>query len=239
MKNMIQPFGIRCNCYTFLYTDIAMRNYYWAKKSYDTLNKTDYENYLYVLDEIHKYTISTVVFSAMSIEAFFNNYAASCLGDEEFYDNFDKLSVISKFKLIAKFILKEDIDKTQSYYANLKRLIKKRDEYVHNKSKSASSLGCTEEELKELEEIQWGDIQYSEKIPNEGIMWAKEILDNAKLALMAVRDIAQYFDKYDANAHARYMFFGTNIVSIYSPQEKEYKSHIFQLLNIEESKDEV
>ena len=96
-----------------------MRNYYWAKKSYDTLDKTDYENYLYVLDEIHKYTISTVVFSAMSIEAFFNNYAASCLGDEEFYDNFDKLSVISKFKLIAKFILKEDIDKTQSYYLYL------------------------------------------------------------------------------------------------------------------------
>ena len=162
--NSIYPDGGRVNVLYPTYCDIAMRAYYEASLLHEKLKAKHYSGECF--DDrllLEQKIIITIVFSAMSIEAFLNDYAAACLGDTEFYENFDKMSVLSKFKLIAKFILKTDIDKSKSYYSYLKILFSLRDSYVHSKSKEASFKGYTIEEIEErdafFEEmgIKWED----------------------------------------------------------------------------------
>ena len=85
-KKHIYPDGGRQNYNAILYSDIALRNYARAKEqlaevdfSYDS-----YEDDL-PYDLIYEYAIATIIFSAMCIEAYLNDYAAACLGDKEFY----------------------------------------------------------------------------------------------------------------------------------------------------------
>ena len=125
MADAIYPNSFRINYFANTYCEMAMESYYNAKDLYLQIKKDNYVGErIHELVGMEKQVISAVVFSAMCIESFFNDYSAACLGDVEFYDNFDKLSTISKFQLIAQFILKKEIDKSKSYYSRLKLLIK-------------------------------------------------------------------------------------------------------------------
>ena len=71
-----------------------MESYYNATASYKQIKEAEYSwDYYGEYDSMNKSVVSTIVFSAMAIEAFINDYAAACLGDLDFYDNFDKLSL--------------------------------------------------------------------------------------------------------------------------------------------------
>ena len=98
MAENIYPEGARNNMLAGMYSEIAMEAYFHATKYYRVIRENDYSAFVgYELSELNKYIVKTVVFSAMSIESFLNDYAAACLGDSEFYSNFDKLSTIGKF----------------------------------------------------------------------------------------------------------------------------------------------
>ena len=134
---------------------------------------------------------------------FFNNYAAACLGDSEFYDNFDRLSELGKFQLISKFILKKDIDKSRSYYSNLKILVKYRDTFVHNKSRDASCYGTT------LEKINASREYFDQQILKEGppMLDKSEIkkdFEIARISIKALKDIADFFEEADYDCFASF-----------------------------------
>ena len=230
--NSIYPDGGRENVLYTTYCDIAMRAYYNAYLLHEKIKK---ENYSGELSEekslLEEQVVVTVVFSAMCIEAFFNDYAAACLGDSEFYDNFDRLSALSKFKLISKFILKTDIDKSKAYYSYLRSLFSLRDSYVHSKSKEISFKGFTEEELEARERF----------LDEHGIKFEIPLLDKEYIcsnmrqalnALKTIKEIAKFFDFYDDNVFASAKLFSPSVAFFIKGEEYKYKQYVLTLLGI-------
>lgn len=233
MAEFIYPEAMRQNYYASTYSEIAMESYYYARKNYDIICENDYSYFkAKELCEMEKNVVKTVVFSAMAIESYLNDYAAACLGDKEFYDNFDRLSAIGKFQLIAKFILKSEFDKGKSYYCYLKELFSNRDAYIHNKSQAFDMEGCAT--LDEF--VDYAEEKYKEELKEEiGSFDRKSIDDFHKCALNSLKtmkEVGLYFDKYDANRFAINRLFTPTGILAGDEKEKEYKSFIFPLLNI-------
>ena len=105
MAKPIYPHCGRVDNFSLIYCEMAMEAYYHASQMLDEIKKKNYSAIEGAIewDALGKDVIKTVAFSAMTIEAFFNDYAAACLGDSEFYGSFDQLSPISKFELISVF----------------------------------------------------------------------------------------------------------------------------------------
>ena len=219
------------------------RGWRWNKETFDghldyehTIRRYDGKRLKFeteaecAIDAFYKEVISTVVFSAMAIEAFFNDYAAACLGDSEFYDNFDQLSTIGKFELIAKFILCAEVDKSKSYYSHLKKLIKSRNNYIHNKSTELTIPDISIEDAIKADSRLAQYLSSDEDLPvdqgelNDGL---NEALD----ALKAIRDIAQFFDLYDTNICATARFFGLYCGFDVNSTE-EYRRYALKMLRI-------
>lgn len=208
-----------------MYCEIAMEAYYQAMQAHAAIkarNYSAYENKDY--EAMNKHIVSTVVFSAMAIESFLNDYAAACLGDNEFYDNFDRLSVLSKFQLIAKFIIQTPVDKGQAYYSLLKSLFSNRDRFVHNKSRRMKFQGYPEELMEEIEQ-EW----LSEEGPTFDLEDIRKDMRMGLDALKAMRELARFFDERDDNVSAQFHFFGSAVeFFVREPYQKE----IFKLLKI-------
>lgn len=227
-------FNCRENYLAGVYCEMALEFLYDVYELYDAIKKENYAGYMVEEKrEMDKKVISLIVFSAMTIESFFNNYAASCMGDDEFYENFDRLSTISKFQLIAKFMLKINIDKSKAYYSYLKELIKNRDVFVHNKSKEFTFRTYSEseyekiiEEEKELEKA--GCFDDLSNIKDE----TEKDIRIAINALRAVKEIAEVFDKCDNNINALQFLFHPSGVLYGNEKEKRCKEKIFPILRI-------
>ncbi|PKM62328.1 MAG: hypothetical protein CVU97_05900 [Firmicutes bacterium HGW-Firmicutes-21] len=196
----------RSNCNFSAYLDIAIKHYQQAKNMFIILKTIDNterdpssEHQMY--DEIY----ISIVFSSMAVESFLNDYAATCLDDDFFYDNFDKLSVISKFCLISNFILNVKVDKAKSYYFLLKELERERNLLVHNKSKSASHLGYTKDEYLEIKK-QKEEGLLPEYLQINLIEIKKDLLKAFK-GIKCLYEITLFFDKYDINIWANKRLF--------------------------------
>lgn len=189
---------MRQNCYASHYAEIAIKNYYEMKEVFEQNNGKDIKGE--IVSEIRKVVnmqMICCVFSEMALESFFNDYAAACLGDSEFYDEFDKLSVIGKFQLIVNFILKKDFDKSKAYYSSLKKLLKDRNDLVHNKSTSIKP-----EDIQKCERCLNGeslDFDYEEYLKSN-VLIIKDALREAKEYINAMVRIAKFFHENDVNA---------------------------------------
>ncbi len=225
----------RYNYMVTAYAKIAVDNYCKAKARMGKIVEQEWYEIIADVRSIEKLeesVIITVIFAAMSIEAFLNDYAAACLGDNDFYDNFDKLSVENKFNLISKFILKVQIDKSKSYYYYLKGLFKKRNEFVHSKSIDANKYALTKEELDDLlkEKERVGEDFYKENA-EDLIKECNDLLECSKNAIKAMLELSLFFDKHDEVVKAeRKMFFFT--VDILSEEASKYQDFVkeFRLL---------
>lgn len=230
MSRGIYPGYGREGAFTHKYCEIAMESYYQAMQAQERLKKL---NYSQIDDDgdywrMNKNIITTVVFSAMAIESFLNDYAAACLGDKEFYENFDRLSVMSKLQLIVTFIMHAEMDKSKIYYSLMKALFSCRDKFVHNKSKKMKFQGYTKEELDQIERWQ----EENDYVPEEPVYDAQDIAKDMRMgrdALRAMRELAAFFDAHDENICAQFRFFGSSLeFFVCEPYQKE----IFQLLKI-------
>ena len=207
----------RINLLDWMYADIAMENYYHAKEHYKKLSRFELicNESMDAEFSIKKHSVISVIFSAMCIESYLNNYAATCLGDDEFYGSFDMLSVESKFNMISSFILGVKIDKGRSYYSRLKDLVRLRNSYIHNKSQEFRIEAFTK--TIDGESVILAD---SDDIP-EGLQEVSGTIDcaeykayirEARNGIAAVKDIALFFDENDANAHAIFTIFKPGFV---------------------------
>ena len=96
--------------------------------SYDYLEKlkkldkktNSYNEYSYIKRQIELNYIEISVFSIMCVEAFLNDYIASCILDDNYYKNFDMLNILAKLNLIVQFIFKDDSDKSEKCTSKLK-----------------------------------------------------------------------------------------------------------------------
>ena len=214
----------RVNALYSNYTEIAVNNYYYAKsilKEIKRHRELDFCESNFMKAE-HAIMI-TCVFSIMAIESFFNDYAATQLGDKEFYGNYDMLSLISKFQLIAKFILKADIEKDKAYYSNLKRAEKIRNELVHNKSKDFFDWKEKDNEKPDFKSEE--ELYQDAAIIRVNIKTLAKDLDEAKHSIAAIRDIALFFDEADKSCYALTDLFSSFLTYVYKdePISKELK----------------
>lgn len=198
----IYPNYARANDFSFMYCEMAMQSFVLAKENFAVLEKGNFAIELIEYeDELFKNCVATVVFATMTLEAFFNDYAASCIGDAEFREGFDKLNLKAKFGLIARLILKVEYDKSKSYYSHLHSLNSTRNEYVHSKSSLAKIQTYSLEEFTKMKERFEADIETME-IPTLDKVEINSDFNKAKIAIKAIRDIAYFFDENDVNANA-------------------------------------
>ena len=180
---------------------ISMLNYYEAKQKYELLSSLEYMcgEAVELEKTLRNSTIVTVTFSAMTLEAFFNDYAATKLGDKLFYENFESLRPTGKLQLIAKFILNADVVKGTTLCNLIDSLFRERNNYVHSKSKDGCNLGMTEGEYKEFLAFAETDqgkefLSKSSEIDMES---PKLMLQAAFDALCALREVGKFFDEHD------------------------------------------
>ena len=179
-----------------------MKHFMTVKNYYDIIKeKNATSNYTigaYVVDRntLEENMVITCVFSAMAIEAFINDYIASRIGDAEFYDNYDKLSIESKFNFAIKLIMRADINKGAEYYYLFKKLFKSRNDFVHSKSKDFNI-----DDTKKYSEN-------SDEVDMEGIVSVNlESLKNkyyiGRDAIKAILEIANFFEENDDDCYAK------------------------------------
>lgn len=233
MAEKIYPGGGRENDFSSMYCQMAMQSYYRAFQYYEEIRQADFSwSKCDEYHELQKAVISTVVFSAMSLEAYFNNYIAACLGDKEYYDSFDNLTPEGKFQLIIKFIFRTKIDKSKACYGGLVNLFKLRNRYIHNKSKRSKFQGYTLEEYIEHEKMFLDeDIIF----PDPPLLDHEEInrdMRDAREAIKAVYNVALYFEEHDENCLAVLWLFGGKLHPAVSPYEIKAREFVYQKLGI-------
>ena len=189
-----------------IYAKIAIDNYTIAKELFTDLNKNQFIVMAADKDStLEEKSIIAVVFSAMALESFFNDYAAWRLGDDLYYNTFDRLGVLEKFELIISVILKKDLDKSKSYYYRLKELIKHRNELVHNKSYSYNEnvkIECIDKYIDD----EYINVESTSKV----------LFNSAKNAVNAICEIASFFDEVDSDFKAKFRLLG--LQTNYSPE---------------------
>jgi len=137
------------------YSRIAMLNYSRAKGLVEeNIALSEYsDDFNSNKNQINDSIIITVVFSAMAIESFINDYAARKFGDKFYSDNLDWLRPICKLQTISKFAFGVELIKGEKMFQSVSNLFGARNAYVHNKSKDGHGYGMTEEEFLSRQEI--------------------------------------------------------------------------------------
>ena len=209
--------------------------------SYDYLEKlkkldrktNSYDEFSNIKNRIELNYIEIIVFSIMCVEAFLNDYIASCILDENYYNNFDMLNVLSKFNLIVQFIFRDDSDKSEKCASMLKGLNKKRNNLVHSKSNDASHVAYHSLEESEEMESKISLDDYLDNIITEDLKSCYSLFNESKQAIITVVELAKYFDSQDIDSHAllRIFYFSKNYeINELQCNEKQLKA--FEILGL-------
>ena len=124
----------RINTKSDMYFSIAYQLLLINIDKFESLNKQDMLIVDDYSDSFFKDYHVIIVFSAMAIEAFINDYLAVCFSDELYYENFDKLNIMQKIEIMFSVIWEDNFDKSKSLYNYLHDLLKRRNSFVHSKS---------------------------------------------------------------------------------------------------------
>ena len=209
--------------------------------SYDYLEKlkkldrktNSYDEFSNIKNRIELNYIEIIVFSIMCVEAFLNDYIASCILDDNYYKNFDMLNVLSKFNLIVQFIFRDDSDKSEKCASMLKGLNKKRNNLVHSKSNDASHVAYHSLEESEEMESKINLDDYLDNIITEDLKSCYSLFNESKQAIITVVELAKYFDSQDIDSHAllRIFYFSKNYeINELQCNEKQLKA--FEILGL-------
>ena len=238
-RERIYPDGGRIGFFVSHYGEIAMEHYCKAKRCVEAFRAANYRELSlpeHMREEFERSVMISIVFSAMAIEAFVNDYGASTAGDDFFYDNFDRLSTLGKLQLIAKFILHRKIDKGEALYSHLKVIFNARDKLVHSKTRSAREYfeKCGYEFGSETERDVWEKFDLSD----EPLLDKEEITNDfeiCRIGIKAMRELAYFFDRSDEGAIAVVKLFGVDRIGASSKAGEEVSKE-FSIRMIEPSR---
>ena len=220
--------GINAHCYL----EIALINYYHAIIKYEDLENNNFlQDGEYIDYSIEKDIMATIVFSSMALESYLNNYISGCIGDDNYYKVYEKLSWIEKLHLIIHFIFHQEFNKDHVCFTLLRWLEKTRNELIHNKPKFhhfQSDLTLEELEKIEKSEEYKAHMELIEKYYNK-----QEIKDTMKAgfdSLRAVKELALLIDKNDSNANVISLLFHPQLIG--KSEIEEVKRKIYPLIGI-------
>lgn len=234
MKDSFFPeWWARENCNFSHYSPIAFRSFCELENAYkliyddEDLLLTGSKDYL-----VYENAAICETFSAFALESYLNMYAATCLGDRAFYDNFERLSALSKMQLISMLLYQEQMNKDCELYSLLKHAFSKRDFHAHGKSTAIES-GMTEEELEAS--IAY-DYAHEDELIQEALFSERQRLKDertsALLSLRAVVGVACYIDAHDTTAFAkrRLLHHDPNMVSFGSSFSEEMTALVVDIV---------
>lgn len=115
---------------------------------------------------IQRSAMVSVIFSALTLEAFINNYAIERFSRSYFDNHLDKLNPVSKWVLVPKLITGKAIDTDGQPYERLKKLFKLRDRLVHYKTKR-----------KKVSEMVLGEDWVTENHSEDAILTVESVLN--------------------------------------------------------------
>jgi len=96
----------------------------------------------------------TVVYAAMCLEAFINDYCVTKRSGNYFKKHVDKLSPVSKWVVVPKLVTGKEIPSTSQAIEYIRELYNQRNAFVHPKSKTIDEeFGWDKEFAKELGNI--------------------------------------------------------------------------------------
>lgn len=210
MGSFYPEFYLRANYCVHNFRDTLFDNYVQAKRLVVDVEKAkdieDINELQRKSIELFKFSINSVIYSIMIVEAFLNDYLAVVLGDEEYYSKYDFLSVENKLNLCFDFIFKKKLRKDQGIIQLLSKINKIRNSYVHSKSRSVDL--CEYDMSMEECEIDEQDI---EMMIYELKKEIKQEYANIKDSIELIRELANEFDANDDNVKAKSRLFGNFI----------------------------
>lgn len=202
---------IRFNGFYQTYVEIAIKSYSHMKKSLQVLEEASYicnGETGQAYDDLQKNIIITIVFAAMAIESYINDYAAACVNDEDYYECFDKLSVLDKLQLVSLFVFQVEFNKDQAVFTHIKDLFKDRNNFVHNKSMRSDLFfrkhGVT---ISERSEVKLQNQEDLEGNPNSATYNPSELkadIGKAKNAIKALKHLARFIEAHDETENASF-----------------------------------
>lgn len=215
----------RFGCMASLYMQNAIESFIETKEIFHWI-KTNKEEYpQYTEENLARKASVVIVFSAMAVESFLNDYAAAVLEDNNYYDCYDSLNICNKFQLIVQFILHKKFEKGNEPYGLLSKLVKNRNELVHNKSQDFSGI---------LENPT--NFQGEKKFDYLTIL--KEDVDKATDAIRAVVKLVNYFEENDLETSACERMFAHYTLCYFEnePESLELKELLKLGLNVTRQK---
>jgi hypothetical protein len=123
--------------------------------------------------------LNTIVFSALTLEAFINHYAIEKSSLSYLKRHLDNLNPVNKWLIIPKLFTGKELDRNSQAFELLKRLFTRRNKIVHNKTK----------------EIKVKDYQ-NEAFERPEIMkgYAREALETVRQAVDALKELDKNID---------------------------------------------
>lgn len=201
----------RCNFFSSTYTEIAMKNYFDAKKCFELVKDTAVEN---VEDDIafRQCILVSIVFSAMAIEAFVNDYLLVIYGRKKFEKEFKYVPTKEKIKHIGEKIFNVAYDEKCLLHQKVSKLFKIRNSFVHCKSSYAY-----------LDNANVGN-----SIEDD----CARDLRNAYDGLFAIKLVSDFFDSNDINLNAKFNLLAIKHIELWT-QKDAYKKDLCCELGIE------
>lgn len=177
------------------YSQIALENYTSIEKllvkrkvidkKYDSLGKLSEDEereFSEINREINKHSRIVIVFCALSLEAFINDYAIDHLSKSYLEKYLDKLDLYAKWVVIPRFLTGSQLDTGAKPMQDLDWLIKQRNKLVHFKTET---LGLSE--LDDKLDL------YNEK--------------TARKAILTVKNIVLALHNIDKRAHETWLYY--------------------------------
>jgi hypothetical protein len=104
----------------------------WRDKM--TQTATDHLEYGHCIRQARMYALATIVFSALTVEAYINDYALRHFSKKFFAARLDTLSTLNKWVIIPHLVTGQGYPVARQGYQELYKLISKRHEIVHAKT---------------------------------------------------------------------------------------------------------
>lgn len=177
------------------YAQIALENYTIVKqllakrkvidKRYDSLGKLSEDEAIEsgeINREINKHSRIVIIFCALSLEAFINDYAIEHTSKSYFENYLDELHLYSKWVIIPRLLTGSQLDTGAKPMQDLDGLIKQRNRLVHFKT-----------ETLEISEVGDKLDLYNEK--------------SAKKAILTVKNIVLALHNIDKRAHETWLYY--------------------------------
>jgi hypothetical protein len=130
--------------------------------------------------EIQRTAMVSVIFSALALEAFINNYGIERFSGSYFDNYLDKLSAVSKWIVIPRLVTGKEIDRDGQAFEWLKGLFMQRDKLVHYKTRK-----------KKISELR------------EDKDWVTE--EHSEHALQTVRAVVEALSEIDPNVEIEWL----------------------------------